>query len=246
MRLLACLIVAPQRGYDEPAILSYAISSFCPTSADGLHEYIRNTEVFNAMLVSAGRFGVIFSVVMQVVRQYCLHEERRLRDWQDVKGLIGDFNSDLYKLPKFTPETASTPEKGANRFLQVAVSLVPYGFFARNQAGVTKHWNVPAVPNKLNPNGRAERTGANAGNSIPYAPDPDKPNQAQPMSLLERAARRRISSMGRSKPWLSKSRISSRIMKWLSAELLLRSLRRQEPPAFLRSLLPLPFCWRYC
>src|SRR6516165_7438159 len=36
MRLLACLIVAPQRGYDEPAILSYAISSFCPTSAGGL------------------------------------------------------------------------------------------------------------------------------------------------------------------------------------------------------------------
>jgi hypothetical protein len=35
--LLAGLIVAPQRGYDEPAILSYAISSFCPTSADGLH-----------------------------------------------------------------------------------------------------------------------------------------------------------------------------------------------------------------
>src|SRR6516162_8221843 len=39
MRLLACLIVAPQRGYDEPAILSYAISSFCPTSADGLQGY---------------------------------------------------------------------------------------------------------------------------------------------------------------------------------------------------------------
>src|SRR6516162_10288687 len=39
MRLLACLIVAPQRGYDEPAILSYAISSFCPTSADGLHRH---------------------------------------------------------------------------------------------------------------------------------------------------------------------------------------------------------------
>jgi hypothetical protein len=25
MRLLACLIVAPQQGYDEPGILSYAI-----------------------------------------------------------------------------------------------------------------------------------------------------------------------------------------------------------------------------
>src|SRR5512132_2832295 len=39
-RLLACLIVAPQRGYDEPGILSYAISSFCPTSADGLHHQL--------------------------------------------------------------------------------------------------------------------------------------------------------------------------------------------------------------
>src|SRR5436853_1715034 len=41
MRLLACLIVAPQRGYDEPATLSYAISSFCPTSADGLQVWPR-------------------------------------------------------------------------------------------------------------------------------------------------------------------------------------------------------------
>jgi len=36
VRLFACLIVAPHGGYDEPAILSYAISSFRPTSADGL------------------------------------------------------------------------------------------------------------------------------------------------------------------------------------------------------------------
>src|SRR5437588_13086318 len=36
MRLLACLIVAPQQGYDEPGIVSYAIRPFCPTSADGL------------------------------------------------------------------------------------------------------------------------------------------------------------------------------------------------------------------
>src|SRR5262249_9511451 len=43
MRLLACLIVAPQRGYDEPAILSYAISSFCPTSADGLQAQLANS-----------------------------------------------------------------------------------------------------------------------------------------------------------------------------------------------------------
>ena len=29
--------MAPQQGYDEPGILSYAIRPFCPTSADGLH-----------------------------------------------------------------------------------------------------------------------------------------------------------------------------------------------------------------
>src|SRR5215467_2092787 len=37
IRLLACLIVAPRQGYDEPGFLSYAIRSFYPTSADGLH-----------------------------------------------------------------------------------------------------------------------------------------------------------------------------------------------------------------
>src|SRR5215471_6008105 len=48
MRLLACLIVAPQRGYDEPAILSYAISSFCPTSADGLQPALNSiADLFN-------------------------------------------------------------------------------------------------------------------------------------------------------------------------------------------------------
>src|SRR5215813_1489917 len=50
MRLLACLIVAPQRGYDEPAILSYAISSFCPTSADGLQDCPKPSDVCIACL----------------------------------------------------------------------------------------------------------------------------------------------------------------------------------------------------
>src|SRR3974377_1971222 len=40
MRLLACLIVAPQQGYDEPGIVSYAIRSFCPISADGLQQHL--------------------------------------------------------------------------------------------------------------------------------------------------------------------------------------------------------------
>src|SRR6516162_7338045 len=49
MRLFACLIVAPQRGYDEPATLSYAISSFCPTSADGLHSPSRIKKLISGL-----------------------------------------------------------------------------------------------------------------------------------------------------------------------------------------------------
>src|SRR5215471_12899828 len=39
-RQLKETLAAPQRGYDEPGILSYAISSFCPTSADGLQNQL--------------------------------------------------------------------------------------------------------------------------------------------------------------------------------------------------------------
>src|SRR5439155_16041380 len=56
MRLLACLIVAPQRGYDEPATLSYAISSFCPTSADGLQQ-LRSRQASRHDEMRENRFG---------------------------------------------------------------------------------------------------------------------------------------------------------------------------------------------
>ena len=51
---------------------------------------IRDTAVFNAVLVSVGRFGVIYSVVLRAVPQYALHERRRLHVWQDIKGQIRD------------------------------------------------------------------------------------------------------------------------------------------------------------
>src|SRR5262249_36043654 len=59
MRLLACLIVAPQRGYDEPAILSYAISSFCPRSADGLHSPFKSKSRLEAENVALRRQLII-------------------------------------------------------------------------------------------------------------------------------------------------------------------------------------------
>jgi hypothetical protein len=158
----------------------YGIPEF--VEKDGDFQVMRNTDLFNAVLVSVGRFGVVYSIVMKAVRQYCLHEERRLHDWQDVKLLGNKLTSELYTLPAANP-----PAKGANKFLQIAVSLTPYAFFTKNLAGVTKRWNVPAVPDETKPNGRKERTGSNAGNSLNYSPDPNKPNQAQPMSFLDRA-----------------------------------------------------------
>lgn len=147
---------------------------------------IRDDEIFNAVLVSAGRFGIVYSVVMRVVRQYLLHESRRISTWQDIKSQVSDISSDLYKRPN------------DNRFLQIAICLTPHSNFQKNLCGITKRWNVksPEV------NGRKERCGkvleafnANiqgplfeySGRSYSYSPDPNHSDQALPPSFLERA-----------------------------------------------------------
>jgi len=65
-------------------------------------EVIHDTTLFNAILVSVGRFGIIYSVVLRAVPQYRLHERRRLHVWQDFKHQIKDLNGPLYS---FWPET---------------------------------------------------------------------------------------------------------------------------------------------
>lgn len=37
-------------------------------------EIIRDDDVFNSVLISVGRFGIVYSIVMAAVRQYCLHQ----------------------------------------------------------------------------------------------------------------------------------------------------------------------------
>ena len=71
-RLLACLIVAPQRGYDEPGILSYAISSFCPTSADGLQ--------CNDGAIRTDRESVYEDIVGSLRQRLSKFEEKRHSD----------------------------------------------------------------------------------------------------------------------------------------------------------------------
>ena len=52
---------------------------------------VRDDDHFNAVLVSAGRFGIVYSVVLRVVRQYTLHYDRSQSTWQQIKGQIADF-----------------------------------------------------------------------------------------------------------------------------------------------------------
>ena len=168
-------------------------------------EVIRDDNIFDSVLISAGRFGIVYSMVIAAVRQYCMHQERRLKrqdetyiTWQDIKGQISDRVSLLYTqtdspvpppLPPNSPWYPPTPHL-PNRFLQVAISVTPHENFTKNLAGVTKRWNVlPRLlkPGTLEPAGRLERGGPMAGNSSAYSPDPNDPGKAQPTSFLERA-----------------------------------------------------------
>jgi hypothetical protein len=88
---------------------------------DGNFSIIRDSDIFNAVLISAGRFGIVYSVVMSAVRQYCLHEQRRLTIWQNIKSLVADPQSSLYSSPT---HAGSMPD--SSRFLQIAISVTPH------------------------------------------------------------------------------------------------------------------------
>jgi hypothetical protein len=169
-------------------------------------EIIRDDNMFNSVLVSVGRFGIVYSIVLAAVRQYSLHQERRLTTWQEIKTQIADLESPLYTEP------LPPPDKRPNRFLQVVISVTPHHNFTKNRAGVTKRWNVPLAlnsdPEKTEPAGRLERRGPmpplddhkspvidpliqgprfeRAGNSFAYEPDPDHPGMAENPSFLDR------------------------------------------------------------
>jgi hypothetical protein len=167
-------------------------------------EIIRDDNVFNAVLISAGRFGIVYSIVIAAVRQYCLHQERRLTTWQEIKDQINNLESPLYT------QTNAPPARP--RSLQIAINVTPHEHFSKNRVGITKQWKVPlrTIPPTAPPEvrgqvvGRPERRGnrsnnvdpaiqarrfSRAGNSRTYSPDPDPAREGEvlPPSLLERA-----------------------------------------------------------
>ena len=152
--------------------LTQALSAQGVRTGTADFEIVRDSKLFNAVLVSAGRFGVIYSVILEARPQYLLHEQRRLLVWQDIKDKIKDHASDLYNEPGVN-----------NHFLQIVVCLTQHAFFSKNMVGVTKRWTLPYGSD---PPGRQERVGRklavdpliqanqfeNAGNQHSYAGDP--------------------------------------------------------------------------
>lgn len=159
----------------------------------GPFDVIRDDDLFDAARISVGRFGTIYSVVLRVVRQYSLHEKRRLNMWESV---VDDVLNPASKILR--------GDDGRNRFLQVAISLTPCANFSGHQVGITQRWNDPPDPDAVHPRGRAERVGdivpgkefdptlggprfEHAGNQHTFGPDKDHPEQDASPSFLDRA-----------------------------------------------------------
>lgn len=131
---------------------------------------VRNSSVFRAVLVSVGRFGIIYSVVLRVVRQFMLLENRYQRFWSDIRPRLLDRNDSLFQ---------------NNRALQIVVSpheLTPSTrtcfITTRNEVPITSR-NTPlasSVGHAIPPDpghvprlddGSWERAGENAGRAAP-------------------------------------------------------------------------------
>jgi hypothetical protein len=160
----------------------------------GAHfDIIRDNAIFDATVISGGRFGIIASLVLRVVPQYCLHEHRVLEAWSEVKLLLNGPQRHHAFDPVYFPASGRTAAQAdfvrrfgsfagtANRFLQIAVNTCPHNN-DEHRVGVTQRWFAAhSSPEAKNPDGsmrgRNERgTPATAGKTFPYEPteDPSK------------------------------------------------------------------------
>ena len=99
-------------------------------------EIIRDNELFDAVLVSAGRFGVIYSVVIAAIPQFTLREQTELSNWKQVKAQIKGRRDPLWLKPQSTERT---------HYLNVIVSLSPCAGGSSNSAGIIRRWKVPGL-----------------------------------------------------------------------------------------------------
>jgi hypothetical protein len=165
--------------------------------APGSFTVLRDDDLFNAVLVSAGRFGVVYSVVFRVVRQYVVHQQRRLNTWQNIRSEIADTTSQFYTVLRNGDGTDGGGRPGSggggdnepNHYMEIDINVVPHGNFMQNRCSINKRSSRTLYNWRTDPFavGRAERRGdrgdfdpkigarrfSNAGNQNPYDPSSD-------------------------------------------------------------------------
>jgi hypothetical protein len=166
----------------------------------GNFDVIYDDDVLRAARIQVGRFGIVYSAVIEVERQYGLRTELLKDTWENVRAKIADPNSDLYIKPFIDASGVGIPQ----RFLQIAINPIPSVNGTEHTCSITRFWTLPlsAVPDSplrqvnwdggTSPAGRPERVGdlvgfasgtapldpvlnaprfTEAGESIGYSPD---------------------------------------------------------------------------
>jgi hypothetical protein len=131
----------------------------------GNFEVIYDDLTLHAARVQVGRFGIVYSVVLQVEEQYGLSQQITQTTWEAIKGQITNPASSLFVDPVRIRRDVVT-----QRALTVAINPIPIA--GQHACSVNQHWTLPLAlvqapstspkvtwPSTGNPAGRLERVG---------------------------------------------------------------------------------------
>jgi len=162
--------IEPDSGISDPTKLQ----NFYPCLAAGNIHY--NTTLFNAVLVSAGSMGIIYSVVLKTVPQYGVHQHRVATTWEALqkadpdlsKVINGKYMESWSQRPFQTINILGVPVSmtgpfDPNTFSQIVIN--PYPFYEnddtltvqeKRRVGdhlcfVTNRVKIPIPTNPVNP-----------------------------------------------------------------------------------------------
>lgn len=124
----------------------------------------RDTNALRAALISAGRMGIIYSVVLRVVRQYALEQTLFKSDWSTVRNWINKVNDPIFV--NDCVQVLLNPNAQPTGGIEAVLALINPQVEEHTcyvQTRTLKGLNAAGIP----PRGRQERGGANGGKAIP-------------------------------------------------------------------------------
>ena len=129
----------------------------------------RDADDLPAVLVAVGRMGIIYSVVLRVIRQYALEQITVKSDWSTVRGWINNVSGPIFVNNRYL-EIRLNPNAEPNGSLGALITpFFPPGVehTCYVMTRVMKGVDAAGTP----PYGRAQRSGANTGNAPPVNGD---------------------------------------------------------------------------